>query len=134
MKILEQIDSASERLDSITDSEITTLDFQWQGIRFHATAKKAAEGGLVILNATLGQLFYTVEDDTQRTMAIERVYASNRAIDGAYSVGHDGKVQYNSVTQTKTLLKGQELMTALTVIMLESEAHLRALRAHLKPA
>ncbi|WP_262689671.1 hypothetical protein [Kordiimonas aestuarii] len=133
MKLHETLDKVQGHLDSLDDPQFDKIDFEWEGIKFHAVADSDPEGGKIRLSAKLGQLYFTVEDAAQRTMAIERVYATNRGIDGAYKIEKNGHVSFNSVTQTDHHLAGTDLMGALTLILLESETHLRALRSHLKP-
>ena len=134
MKLYEKLDRVQGHLDSLDNPQFDCIDFEWEGIKFHAVADRDADGaGTIHLSAKLGQLYFTVEDAAQRTMAIERVYATNRGIDGAYRIEKNGHVSFNSVTRTDTQLAGSDLMGALTLILLESETHLRSLRAHLKP-
>ncbi|MCJ9429013.1 hypothetical protein [Kordiimonas marina] len=134
MKLQETLAKVQGHLERLDDPTFDKLDFEWEGIQFHASAEEKPDGsGSVRLNATLGRLYFTVEDAAQRTMAIERVYATNRGIDGAYLINKKGEVLFNSVTLTDKQLTGSQLMGALTLILLESETHLRALRSHLKP-
>ena len=133
MKLHETLDKVQGHLDSLDDPQFDKIDFEWEGIKFHAVTDEVSGGGKIRLSAKLGQLYFTVEDAAQRTMAIERVYTTNRGIDGAYKIGKNGLVSFNSVTMTDHQLSGSDLMGALTLILLESESHLRALRAHLKP-
>ncbi|WP_417456917.1 hypothetical protein [Kordiimonas sp.] len=134
MKLHETLDKVQGHLDSLEDQQFDQIDFEWEGIRFHAVADSAnGSGGKIELSAKLGRLYFTVEDAGQRTMAIERVYATNRGIDGAYRIEKNGEVSFRSVTETDAQLTGSALMSALTLILLESETHLRALRSHLKP-
>jgi hypothetical protein len=134
MKLHETLDKVQGHLDSLDDPQFDRIDFEWEGIKFHAMADRDTDGaGVIHLSAKLGRLYFTVEDAAQRTMAIERVYATNRGIDGAYRIEKNGEISFNSVTRTEHQFAGSELMGALTLILLESETHLRALRAHLKP-
>ncbi|WP_417460880.1 hypothetical protein [Kordiimonas sp.] len=134
MKLHETLDKVQGHLDSLEDQYFDQIDFEWEGIRFHATADATSDkAGKIQLSAKLGRLYFTVEDAAQRTMAIERVYATNRGIDGAYRIEKNGDVSFQSVTETDQQLTGSALMSALTLILLESETHLRALRSHLKP-
>lgn len=134
MKLSETLNKAKTQLDSLDDVKFDHLEFDWEGIRFHAAADASKTGGGQIhLKAELGRLYFTVEDALQRSMAIERLYSTNRQIDGRYKIGKKGDVSFKSVTNTAEHLKGTHLMSALTLILLEAENHLRALRAHLKP-
>ncbi len=134
MKLHESLEKVQGHLQSLDEPIFDHLDFEWEGIQFHAAAQDNNEGaGTIRLNATLGRLYFTVENAAERTMAIERVYSTNRGIDGAYKIGEKGDVTYQSVTVTNQPLKGNDLVGALTLILLESETHLRALRSHLKP-
>jgi len=134
MKLHESLQKVKGHLESLEEAAFDQLEFDWEGIKFHAAADTDANGGgLIKLNAKLGRLYFTVENAAERTMAIERVYSTNRGIDGAYSISKKGDVTYHSVTATSQKLKGNDLVGALTLILLESESHLRALRSHLKP-
>ena len=134
MKLHESLDRAQGHLETLEKHQIDQLDFDWEGIRFHANVSARAGGGSrITLDATLGRIYYTIEDENQRAIAIDRVFSTNRGIDGAYSIARDGQVNFHSVTDTDKELSGSDVMGALTLILLESESHLRGLRAHLKP-
>lgn len=133
MKLNEQLAKAEQQLEGLEEQGFEQLDFEWEGIKFHAASTNAGSDNLITLKATLGRLYFTVEDKAQRAMALDRLFANNRAIDGAYHIGTKGDIYFESSTKTGDHLKGAKLMSALTVILLESEKHLRALRAHLKP-
>ncbi|WP_286831112.1 MULTISPECIES: hypothetical protein [Kordiimonas] len=133
MKLHESLQKVKGHLDSLDDPAFDQLEFDWEGIKFHATADTGQDGaGIIKLDAKLGRLYFTVENAAERTMAIERVYSTNRGIDGAYKISKTGDVTYHSVTATNQKLQGNDLVGALTLILLESESHLRALRSHLK--
>lgn len=134
MDLDQSIDKIEDHLESLDTPSFDTIDFDWEGIRFHAAARGASSGGEIRIKARMGSLYYTIEDPVQRSLAIERVYATNRGIDGAYRIDNKGNVHFESVTTTDGTVTGTDLMSALTVILLESETHLRGLRAHLKPA
>ena len=135
MKLNEHLSKAETHLDSLGDHEISNFDFNWEGIQFHAAAVENGEGAsFITVDGTLGRLFYTIEDKNQRAMAIDQLYSTNRKIDGKYSISPRGDVSFSSVTKTDDTKSGSELMTAVTVILLEAERHLRALRTHLKQA
>lgn len=134
MKLSDTLDKAKGQLDALDDLKFDHLEFDWEGIRFHAAADgDSSGGGHIQLKADLGRLYFTVEDSMQRAMAIERLYSTNRQIDGKYKIGKKGDVSFRSVTKTEEHLRGSNLMSALTLILLEAENHLRALRSHLKP-
>ncbi|TNE62072.1 MAG: hypothetical protein EP335_13895 [Alphaproteobacteria bacterium] len=134
MKLQDKLAKVQGHLERLEDPAFDQLDFDWEGIQFHARAEEEHDGGGKIhLSATLGRLYFTVENAAQRAMAIERVYTTNRGIDGAYQISRTGDVRFNSVTLTDQPLTGSALMGALTLILLEAETHLRALRSHLKP-
>jgi hypothetical protein len=134
MKLHESLEKIQGHLDTLDEPSFDQLEFEWEGITFHAAAGSQTGGaGSIRLVAKLGRLYYTVENAAERTMAIERVYATNRGIDGAYHISSKGDVSFQSVTMTNQPLRGNDLLGALTLILLESETHLRALRSHLKP-
>lgn len=134
MKLHESLERVQGHLENLDEPMFDRLDFEWEGIQFHAAAEDGSDGaGTIRLRASLGRLYFTVENAAERTMAIERVYSTNRGIDGAYAISPKGDVTYQSVTVTNQPLKGNDLLGALTLILLESETHLRALRSHLKP-
>ncbi len=134
MKLNKSIDDIETHLETIEAPSFDKLDFQWEGIHFHAASHATPKGdsGEIYLKGKLGQLYFTIEDPVQRTSAIEQVYTTNKDIDGAYKIDRDGVVHFESVTLTDYLLIGTELVSALTLILLEAETHLRLLRAHLK--
>jgi len=134
MKLNETLDKAKGQLSALDEMKFDHLEFDWEGIRFHASADDdTSGGGKIHLKAELGRLFFTVEDSLQRSLAIERLYSTNRQIDGKYRIGKKGDISFRSITKTEDHLRGQSLLSALTLILLESENHLRALRSHLKP-
>lgn len=134
MKLNQKIDEANKQLDALDQKSFDRLDFEWEGIKFHAASiTKNGSSHCIQLKATLGRLYFTVEDKNQRAMALERLFTSNRAIDGSYEIGKKGDIHFENLTKTESRLTGTALMAALTVILLESENHLRALQAHLKP-
>jgi|GEM_PF-1378807 len=133
MKLNTKLTEAQSHLDAIDEQSFDNLDFEWEGIHFNAAAKTNRGGSNSIeLKGELGRLYFTVEDKNQRAMALERVFATNRVIDGAYNIGDKGDIQFRSTTQTDDHLAGTALISALTIILLEAEHHLRALRSHLK--
>lgn len=134
MKLQNSIENAEGYLEKVEEPAFRQIEFDWEGIHFQAKSlEKASGGGRIELKATLGSLYYTIENATNRAMAIERVYTTNRGIDGAYSISPKGDVSFQSITTTDQIMQGKELMSALTLILLESETHLRALHSHLKP-
>jgi len=134
MKLSQKIDQANLQLGALEDKAFAGLDFDWEGIKFHVASDTDAAGSHRIqLNATLGRLYFTVEDKNQRAMALDRLFTINRTIDGLYAIGKNGDIHFKSATKTDNRLKGTQLMSALTIILLEAESHLRAIQAHLKP-
>ena len=134
MKLHKSIQDIHGHLANIDDPPFDKIDFEWEGIHFQAKSHaEAGQHGRIQLRANLGRLYYTIEDQAQRAMAIERLYATNRGIDGAYHIDAKGNVLFESVTTTDTRMTGTDLMGALTLILLEAETHLRALRTHLAP-
>ncbi|WP_374764616.1 hypothetical protein [Yunchengibacter salinarum] len=134
MKLEETLRQGEGHLQKVEEQQFHAIDFNWEGIAFHAVCTEAADGSCEIrLTGTLGQLYYTVEDAMQRGLAIERISRCNRTLDGVYDISRDGTVTYHSRTGCDRPLLGQELMAALAVILLEAETHLRGLHAHLKP-
>lgn len=134
MKLQKSLDQVESHLASLEDQKFDHLSFDWEGIRFKVAAEEGRDGTpCVKLNAKLGRLFFTIENAANRAMAIERLYSNNRNIDGAYRIDNSGEVHFSSITTTKELLVGKELLIALTTILLQSETHLRTLRSHLKP-
>ncbi len=133
MKLHQKLETAKAHLESLEDQGFDRLDFEWEGIKFHAASKSAGGSTCIQLKADLGRLYFTIEDKDQRALALERYYAASRAIDGRYQIGEKGDIHFENVTLTQNHLKGSKLISALTVILLESGNHLRALRSHLKP-
>jgi len=134
MKLNQKLDEAKQQLDSLEEQAFDHLNFEWEGIKFQAASTVTADGTNGIkLNATLGRLYFTVEDKNQRAMALERLFSVNRTIDGMYKIGSKGDIHFTNITKTDSHMTGSKLMSALTVILLDSEKHLRALRSHLKP-
>jgi hypothetical protein len=134
MKIQDTLQQAQGQLDKVDEAQFDRLDFEWEGIRFHAKSEiDTPKGSHIHIKAHLGRLFLTVEDPNERRQAIERLYSTNRGIDSTYTIGEQGKIIFESVTTTDDHLLGADLMGALTLILLESENHLRAIRSHLRP-
>ena len=135
MKTLQQtVEQAQSQLERLEERQFDSIDFDWEGIRFHATAKSSINGKPVIhLKAVIGSLFYTVEDGKARSRAISGIYKNNRGIDGSYKLLRSGEVHFESMTRTDDLLRGTDLMSALTLILLEAEPHLLEMRSNLKP-
>ena len=133
MKLNEQLVRAQDQLEALEDLGFNHLDFNWEGIKFQAASDTDSHGtGHIHLSASLGRLYFTVENAAQRALAMERVYATNRLIDGKYAISQKGSISFKSITQTNGELKGNALICALTTILLEAENHLRALKSHLK--
>ena len=133
MKLQESLAKVETHLSALDQQSVDQLSFEWEGINFKAEVQKLATGVThIVLDAKLGRLYFTIEDAANRTMAIERLYANNRSTDGAYSLKKNGEVFFKSLTKTEKILSGQGLYSAVTIILLESSAHLRTLRAHLK--
>ena len=134
MKLHESISKVEGHLQALEDQQFDHLSFEWEGIRFKAVSEEHRDGSAVIkLKADLGRLYYTIENASHRTMAIERVYSNNRSIDGAYTVDGNGRIVFRCLTKTSDKLVGKELVLALTTILLQIETHLRTLKSHLKP-
>lgn len=134
MKLQDSIEQVEGHLQSLEDQQFDHLVFDWEGIHFKAASEAKQDGSAVIrLTANLGRLYFTIENTNHRTMAIERLYSNNRAIDGAYSIDASGEVLFQSLTNTPSKLVGKDLTVAITTILLQSETHLRTLRSHLKP-
>jgi len=134
MKLNQKIDEAQKQLETLEQKSFDKLDFSWEGIDFHAASiTKSGDNHSIHLKATLGRLYFTVEDKNQRAMALERLFTNNRQVDGNYQIGKKGDIRFENHTKTKSHLAGTEFMVALTIILLDCETHLRALQAHLKP-
>ncbi len=133
MKLEQSINQAEQRLASLDNQQFDHIAFDWEGMRFKAVAKERRDGTNVVrLQAVLGRLYYTIENASHRAQAIERLYLNNRKIDGAYSIDDRGDVHFDSLTVTKERLRGNDLLVALTTILMHAESHLRTLRSHLK--
>ena len=134
MKLEQSITQAEQYLESLENQQFDQIAFDWEGIRFNAATEKRRDGTFEVqLHAVLGRLYYTVENATYRTTAIESLFNNNRKIDGAYSIDGQGEVHFSSLTTTRKKLLGDDLLAALTTIIIQAEGHLRTLRAHLKP-
>lgn len=133
MKLAEKITVASKALAKVEETAFDQLDFDFEGILVKAVSKPSGSGGEVLVSANLGRLYYTAEKADQRTMALERISSTNRGIDGAYRIDRESSVHFESRTATDTFVKGDRLLSALTLIILEAEPHLRGISAHLKP-
>ena len=131
---LEQsIQTARDRLDSVDAARFDRLDFVWEGIQFSvSSAAPDSAGPNISLDANLGRLYFTVEDEFERGAALERIADTNRRCDGKYRISRNGKVSFSNLTATDEKLLGPELVSATTLILLEAGSHLRALRSHLK--
>lgn len=134
MKLQHSISQVERHLATIDNNPIDTLTFNWQGIGFEASTEELRDGSFAIrLQATLGRLYFTAENTSHRTAAIKNLYGNNRKIDGAYSIGEKGEVRFNSITTTKQRLLGDDLLAALTTIIIHESAHLRDLKSLLRP-
>jgi len=133
MQIAQTLEHAEQQLERADDAAFSRLEFCWEGIQFHALSEDKPDGGQIRLRADLGQLYYTIENAMARYQSIELIHSANRGIDGAYAIDKRGTVRFESVTLTDGHLKGVHMMRALTLILLESESHLRALRTYLRP-
>jgi len=135
MKLNQKISQAVQHLDRVENQQFDHLDFEWENIKFQAASTKDVDGtNNIRLKASLGRLHFTVEDKNNRAMALERLFTTNMAIDGTYEIDKKGDINFSNITHTDTHKTGVNLMSALTVILLEAEIHLRALKAHLKPS
>ncbi len=134
MKLEQSISQAERHLENLENRQFDRIAFDWEGIQFNAATEKRRDGIFEVqLHAILGRLYYTVENAAHRTVAIERLYLNNRKIDGAYSIDGQGEVHFSSLTTSREKLLGNDLLAALTTILIQAKGHLRTLRAHLKP-
>lgn len=134
MKLQDSISQAELQLASIKNFQPNTMSFDWQGISFEASIQTLHNGSYTLqLHANLGRLYYTVENGSHRTTAIKHLFRSNREIDGAYSITEKGCVHFNSLTTFNEKLMGNELLTAVTTIVIQAEPHLRTLKSFLSP-
>lgn len=133
MKLTTKIEEVQGRLDTLDENAFSQIDFEWEGMRFRAVSSARSDGGDIRLKASIGRLFYTIEDGNARAQSIEHIYNTNRTIDGAYMIKRNGDVTFESLTTTNKQLCGSDLISALTVILLECETHLRLLRSFLRP-
>lgn len=133
MKLDQSFDLAIDQFNQVEEPSFEGISFDWEGIPFKASTNEQAGGRTEIrLHADLGRLYFTAENADQRTMAIEQISTANRSIDGAYSYTKRGEVFFENLTTANGNLSGNELMSAITVILLESGNHLRLLRSLLK--
>ena len=133
MKLQDSLDKVERHLSQLDAKKFDKIIFEWEGITFNAAIEKIAEGvNRIKFSAKLGRLFYTIEDAAQRSNAIERLYSSNRATDGAYMITKNGEVFFHSLTKIPKTMLGNELLEAITLILLQSGAHLKLLRSFLK--
>jgi len=133
MKLQDSISQAELHLASIKNFQPDAITFDWQGISFEATTQELHDGSFTLqICATLGRLYYTVENASHRTSAIKHLFHSNREIDGAYSITEKGGVHFESLTTTNKKLTGNELLTAITTIVIHAEPHLRTLKSFLR--
>ncbi len=133
MQLHEKIDEAHSNLEAATVQQFDRLHFEWEGMAFQATTHVTEdETGTIELHARLGRLYYTIENRDERMMAIERTESTSRRTDGRFAITRQGDVSFQSLTSTDEQLKGKHFASALTVILLGCEQHLRAVRAHLK--
>ncbi len=133
MKLQQEIDRVTLRLQELEGQKFDQLSFEWEGIHFHVMSEQTrGDKAQIHLQANLGRLYFTIENAAQRATAIERLYANNRCIDGAYSVDSDGHVLFQCITHTDEKLAGKDLIVALTTILLQTKSHLTTLKSHLK--
>ena len=133
MKLFKTLESVETHISSADEPDFDRIDFDWEDIHFKAHSEVDRNGGFQIrLSANMGRLYFNIEDTAQRAMALERIYNTNRGIDGTYRILSGGMVKFENITHTDEKILGKDLMSALTLILLESETHLRALRSHLK--
>jgi len=133
MKLNQKLETVETRLGSLEGQQFDHLDFEWEGIRFSATSDANSNGPSTIeIKATLGRLYFTIEDSLKRSTALDQLFSINRQIDGVYNIGPKGDIFFKSSTNTDSHLCGNKLINALTLIILEAESHLRALRMNLK--
>lgn len=133
MKLQQEIDRVTLRLRELEEQQFDHLSFDWEGIHFRVTSEQTRSNTAQIhLQANLGRLYFTIENAANRAKAIERLYANNRRIDGAYSVDSNGQVLFQCITRTNDKLVGKDLIVALTTILLQTKSHLTRLRSHLK--
>ena len=132
MKLAEKIADASGALARADQANFERLEFDFEGMSLHAESVNKSGAGEIIVTATLGRLYFTIENANNRILAIERIRSTNRGIDGAYRIDRDGTVHFECRTATDNHVTGDKLMSALTLIVLEAEPHLRAIHSNLK--
>ena len=133
MQLSEKIQQAEHSIEAAEDQQFDHIHFTWENIDFKASTRAYDDNACYIdIQADLGRLFYTIENTADRTMGLERIYSTNRVIDGSYKIDRNGRVSFKNATRTQTHTKGKELLSAVTVILMEAEPHLRSIKSHLK--
>lgn len=110
------------------------FDFLWEGCAFTALVLPLDDGTSdILLKGAVGRLYFTIEDADKRQTGLSRLRRLNRAIDGSYRISSNGDIQFESITSAPGALIGDDLLSAVTLVVLEAEAHMKEVRDLLKP-
>ncbi len=132
-QIKSYIETANDCISASKIPQVDTITFDWNEMHFHAISDPfGANSGMIKLTAVIGRLYFTIEDEHLRQKSIIQLQQNNRYYDGSYTLEKDGSITFDCLTATKEKVRGNELIKALTLIMLESSEHIMKLRAYLK--
>ena len=129
------LEHANEYISASNVPQFDSINFDWHGMTFSASSDAfGTNSGRIKLSAVIGRLYFTIEDERLRNESVKQIYQNNRSIDGSYKLEKDGTVTFSSLTLMDNKVRGSDFIKALTMIMLESNIHLKKIRAYLKAA
>lgn len=127
------IEVANECISASNIPQFDSINFNWNAMQFSATSESFGTGaGIIKISAVLGRLFYTIENENLRNEAIKIVHQNNRFSEDEYTLEKDGTITFSSTTTIDKKARGDELIQALTMIMMDSSMQLKTLKNSLK--
>jgi len=127
------LELANSSLIALSTPVFDTVDFEWNEMHFSAHSNQTQNNdGVIKISGVIGRLFFTIENEQSRNNSLKQILINNRNSDARYKLEKDGTVTYSCNTAANENTTGDNLVKAITLIMLESSMHIKALKADLK--
>lgn len=124
---------ANEYISASAIPQFDSINFEWNGINITASSESfGTNGGIIKVDAVLGRLYYTIENENLRKDSVKQIQQFNRTSDANYKLESDGTVTYHSLTTSDKKVRGQDFMQTLMMILLNFSPQLRNLKSSLR--
>lgn len=110
------------------------LKFSFLGCPFHATIDYEDGAPEVVLEANLGDLFFTAENPDFRASAIDLINEANSAFKCRYAITISGGIRLIQRTLLDEGAGDSDIVEALTIAMLDLRTHVGHMLPLLKPS